>query len=85
MHDVRLDSPVLSVSFSGAQLSFRNNYNTEAGFVGGVLEISIDGGPFTDILAAGGSFVSGGYNRTLSTGFSKPPPGRPARGGHSNG
>jgi hypothetical protein len=85
VHDVRLDSPVFAVGLTGAQLSFRNNYATEAGFDGGVLEISINGGPFTDILAAGGSFVSGGYNRTLSTGFSNPLPGRQAWSGNSNG
>ena len=38
------------------------------GFDGGVLELSTDGGnTFQDILAAGGSFVIGGYNRTIST------------------
>jgi Peptidase family C25 len=42
-------------------LTFRNNYNTEGGFDGGVLEISINGGAFADIITAGGSFVSGGY------------------------
>jgi hypothetical protein len=85
VHDVRLDSPVIAVGLAGGQLSFRNNYNTESGFDGGVLEISINGGAFTDILAAGGSFVSGGYNRTLSTGFSNPLPGRQAWSGNSNG
>jgi hypothetical protein len=48
------------------ELSFRNYYNTEGGFDGGVLEISIAAGPFVDILAAGGSFTSGGYNGTIS-------------------
>ena len=49
----------------GVRLSFKNNYNFEAGFDGGVLEISINGGPFQDILAAGGSFIEGGYNGTI--------------------
>jgi hypothetical protein len=85
LHDVRLDTPVFAVLSPGAQLAFRNNYNTEAGFDGGVLEISVNGGAFVDILAAGGSFVAGGYNRTLSTGFSNPLPGRQAWSGNSNG
>ena len=46
------------------RLSFRNFYNTEGGFDGGVLEISIAAGPFVDIITAGGTFVSGGYNGT---------------------
>ena len=53
-------------------LIFRHNFNLEAsdvdpnvGFDGGVLEMSFDGGnTFQDILAVGGSFVMGGYNRT---------------------
>ncbi len=46
---------------------------------GMVLEISIAGGAFQDILAAGGSFVSGGYNSTIATGVSaiRSPDGRP--------
>ncbi|HXD30841.1 MAG TPA: DUF4214 domain-containing protein [Pyrinomonadaceae bacterium] len=47
------------------QLQFRNNYNTEGGFDGGVLEISINAGAFTDIIAAGGTFVTGGYSGTI--------------------
>jgi hypothetical protein len=85
VHDVRLDSPVFAIQSASAQLTFRNNFITESGFDGGVLEISIGGGPFADILTAGGSFVSGGYNRTLSTGFSNPLPGRQAWSGNSNG
>jgi photosystem II stability/assembly factor-like uncharacterized protein len=49
----------------GVLLSFRNNYNTEGGFDGGVLEISINAGAFADIITAGGTFVSGGYNGVL--------------------
>ena len=64
-----LNSPVTAIplappmgSKAGVQLGFKTNYNTEAGFDGGVLEISINGGPFQDIIAAGGSFAEGGYN-----------------------
>jgi photosystem II stability/assembly factor-like uncharacterized protein len=67
-----LTSPVIAVPSApvsgtnpGVRLKFRNNYNTESGFDGGVLEISIDGGPFTDVIAAGGSFIEGGYNGAI--------------------
>ncbi|MEI2740391.1 MAG: T9SS type A sorting domain-containing protein [Chitinophagaceae bacterium] len=74
--------PIISPA---AQLTFRNLYNLENGFDGMVLEISIGGGAFQDILAAGGSFVTGGYNGTLSTGFGNPLPGRQAWTGLSGG
>jgi len=47
------------------ELSFRNFFNLEGGFDGGVLEISIAAGPFVDIITAGGTFISGGYNGTI--------------------
>jgi signal transduction histidine kinase len=50
----RLESPVISVPSVPARLSFMNNFSLEAFRDGGVLEISLDGGPFTDILASGG-------------------------------
>jgi hypothetical protein len=54
--------------FPGAtQLSFRHRYGFETSYDGGVLEIKIGAGAFTDILTAGGSFVSGGYNATLNS------------------
>ena len=59
---------------------------TQSRFDGGVLEISFDGGnTFQDILAAGGSFVMGGYNRTISTGRGSPIAGRQAWSGNSQG
>jgi len=74
-------------------LTFRHNFNLEAsdldpnlGFDGGVLELSTDGGnTFQDILAAGGGFVSGGYNRTIATDRGSPIAGRQAWSGNSNG
>ncbi|MFQ3582224.1 MAG: S8 family serine peptidase, partial [Chloracidobacterium sp.] len=83
--DKRLDTPPISLTTSQAQLTFRNNYNLENTFDGGVLEISINGGPFQDIVAAGGSFVTGGYNGTISTCCSNPIGGRPAWTGNSGG
>jgi hypothetical protein len=75
---VELDSPLIAINSSTAQLVFRNNYLLEAeadgsaAYDGGVLEISIGHGAFQDILAAGGSFVSGGYNMVI-TGNEYPP------------
>ncbi len=64
-----LYSPIMAISSANAQLTFRQNYYFEyhaaAYYDGGVLEISVDGGNFVDILAAGGSFVVGGYNTNI--------------------
>lgn len=70
--DVWLDSPNIAITSPVAQLTFRHSYDLEAvagsttTYDGGALEIAIGSGAFTDILAAGGSFVTGGYNRTIS-------------------
>src|SRR5436305_9309549 len=92
--DKRLDSLQFTF-FEGLspRLTFRQNFNLEAsdpnpnlGFDGGVLELSTDGGnTFQDILAAGGSFVMGGYNRTISTDRGSPIAGRQAWSGNSGG
>jgi hypothetical protein len=69
-----LISPVLAITGPAAQLRFRQNYNLEASsatsvaYDGGVLEIQIGSAAFTDVLAAGGSFLSGGYNLTITSG-----------------
>jgi hypothetical protein len=70
--DSSLTSPVIPIPTApgfgtnpSVRLTFRNNYNTEAGFDGGRLEISINGGPFVEVIAAGGSFVEGGYNGAI--------------------
>jgi len=67
-----LVSPPIPIASPEAQLSFRQLYNIEAdpvdptkAYDGGVLEIKIAGGAFTDIVTAGGSFVSGGYTHTI--------------------
>ena len=88
--DKHLDTPAIIVTSTAARVSFRNNYNLESTFDGGVLEVSspnINGGVFTDITSAtvGGSFVSGGYNGTISTAFSSPIAGRQAWTGSSSG
>jgi hypothetical protein len=91
--DKRLDSLHFPVSGTGVQLTFEHNFNLEAsdvdpnvGFDGGVLEMSFDGGnTFQDILAVGGSFSIGGYNRTISTDRGSPIAGRQAWSGNSGG
>ncbi len=79
-----LTSPAVSIMGTDAQLSFKNRFNTETNFDGMVLEYSTNGGmTWTDVIAGGGSFVSGGYTGTLNTGFSNPLPGRMAWTGNS--
>ncbi|HEX3421683.1 MAG TPA: hypothetical protein VHT01_10650 [Candidatus Udaeobacter sp.] len=91
--DKRLDSLPFPVSGGSVQLVFAHNFNLEAsdvdpnvGYDGGVLEMSFDGGnTFQDILAVGGSFAMGGYNRTISTDRGSPIAGRQAWSGNSGG
>jgi len=64
----QLVSPVYLINSPAAQLTFRHRYELEPTFDGGVLEIKIGAGAFADLVTAGGSFVSGGYNSTLSSG-----------------
>ena len=85
-----LVSPPITLPAGPAQLSFQNYCDLEAAsdsvtaYDGGVLDIQIGTNAFTDILAAGGSFLSGGYNRTISTQFQNPLGGRQAWGGRSS-
>ncbi len=87
-----LVSPTINIVSPAAQLRFRNNYQLEAyafdnvtAFDGGVLEIKIGSGSFIDILAAGGSFITNGYNRTISSSYGNPLAGRQAWSGNSGG
>jgi len=78
-------SPSIGMPGGQSRLSFRHSYNVETNFDGGVLEIAIGGGAFQDIVTAGGSFVSNGYNGTISTSFNSPIAGRQAWTGNSSG
>ena len=85
-----LVSPSIAVpAGSAAVLTFRHSYDLEAStstaYDGGVLELSIGAGAFQDIVTAGGAFTAGGYNRTLSAGYSNPLGGRAAWSGNSGG
>ena len=89
--DKRLDWLVVAAGLS--EFTFRHNFNLEAsdvdpnlGFDGAVLEISFDGGnTFQDILDAGGEFLEGGYNGTISIDRGSPIAGRQAWSGNSQG
>lgn len=80
--DNLLVSPSLNIPASGAQLSFRHRWDLEEEYDGGILEISIDGGSFSDIIAAGGTFLAGGYNDTISVGSGSPIAGSAAWTGY---
>jgi hypothetical protein len=66
-----LVSPIFQITTTEAVLSFQNWYELETTFLrnrlfdGAVLEIRIGDGPWQDILAAGGSFISGGYDGAI--------------------
>jgi Fungalysin metallopeptidase (M36)/FG-GAP-like repeat/FG-GAP repeat len=91
----QLVTPDIAINSASAQLTFRNLYNLEfsgvtptTAFDGMVLEIAIPGvagGAFQDIVTAGGSFASNGYNKTMSTGFMSPLSGRSVWSGTSAG
>jgi hypothetical protein len=72
-------SPAVPIVGPDARLKFRNWYDLETTFLrnrlydGSVLEISIDGGAWRDIIEAGGSFESGGYDEGLIDGCCQNP------------
>jgi hypothetical protein len=89
-----LISPSVMITSTSAQLSFRQDYDLEVNpytsweaFDGGVLEIQVGTNSFADILAAGGSFVTNGYNRTIAstTASDNPLATRQAWSGNSGG
>jgi CSLREA domain-containing protein len=81
----------MAVPVGGGAVSFRNSFLLEAvpsvnlAYDAVVLEISVDGGAFRDIIQAGGSFDAGGYNLVVSSDFGNPLAGRPAWSGLSGG
>lgn len=80
--DISLVSPTYYLPGTGTTtVTFHHSYTLWAPddsdlangvFNGGVFEISVDGAPFQDILAAGGAFVTHGYNATLDPSFANP-------------
>ena len=57
-------------------LSFWHHFSTESNYDGGVLEVSTDGSAWTDVEAAGGVFLAGGYNGAISSYAGSPLAGR---------
>lgn len=88
--DKVLDSKAIFISSAGEQIFFRQNFDTQPGRDGGVLEISspnINGGVFTDVTdpAVGGSFDFGGYTGLIDVNAQNPLAGRMAWSGNSAG
>lgn len=91
--DISLYSPVLGVVDIGVTptVSFHHSFYLWApdaspsyagAYDGAVLEMSVNGGDFADVSAAGGSITTGGYNTYLDSTFNNPiaqPPGNPGR------
>lgn len=77
-----LVTPSFSIASANAELEFRNRYDLESTFLrnrlydGTVLEIKIGNGAWQDILVAGGTFLSGGYDGTIDSCCQNPLAGR---------
>ncbi|MGD9630421.1 MAG: M36 family metallopeptidase [Pyrinomonadaceae bacterium] len=80
-----ITSPLIPIQANAATISFKNKFDTEDGWDGGVLEISINGGGFQDIAGNGGFFVEGGYNGILGDSTGNPIELRNAWSGNSGG
>ncbi|MFT5527684.1 MAG: hypothetical protein ACI9HK_005668, partial [Pirellulaceae bacterium] len=69
--DSALTAPAFTVDNTNSQIRFAHDYDLEEGFDansafdGGVLEISIAGGGWQDVITAGGTFLQGGYNTVV--------------------
>jgi hypothetical protein len=80
-----LTSPVIQITSVNSSLTFRQKYDTEQGWDGGVLEFAIVGSPFQEISSSGGTFTAGGYNSVLGGGSNNPLASRQAWTGNSGG
>lgn len=89
--ELRSDKFLNMAAYSGfeedwIELRFTHNYDFENGFDGGVLEHRYQFGPeWIDIRDAGGTFIAGGYNSTISEQTDSPIAGRDAWSGNSAG
>ena len=63
--DAALTTPAIPLGNVRHKLIFRQRYQMDYEFDGGVLELSINGGAFNDIISAGGTFAAGGYDTPL--------------------
>ncbi len=82
-------TPVFRVNTANARLSFQNWYELETTFLrnrlydGSVLEIKIGNASWQDIIAAGGTFESGGYDGVIDSCCSNPLAGQMGWSGRS--
>lgn len=82
-HTTALESPSFLVQSANATVSFQKRFATESTWDGVVFEIKIGGGAWTDIITAGGSFVSGAYNSAIDASAVSTIAGRDAWSGTS--
>ncbi len=83
-----LISPVFGYVSGMGPLSFRHSFiceGTTTAYDGCVLEVKIGANAWQDVIAAGGSWVTGGYTHTIKTGYQNPLAGRSAWGISSGG
>lgn len=84
-----LVTPSIRISTDQAKLSFQNWYELETTFLrnrlydGSVLEVSVDGGQWIDVIDAGGIFESGGYDGEIDACCQNPLAGRQGWSGRS--
>lgn len=67
------------------ELQFDHVYDLENTYDGGILEIQIDGGDWTEWTAAQGTFPENGYTQTIDSGFGSAIAGQRAWSGSSGG
>ena len=80
-----LITPEINDIAADSELRFDHDYNMENNFDGGILEVSINGGAWTEWIAAGGTITQNGYNGAIDTQFSSPIAGQSAWTGNSFG
>ena len=79
-----LSTPELELGPQGGTFAFRHWYSLEDGFDGAVLEISVAGGPWEDLILHPNVTVTGeGYDQAISGQFNSPISGRQAWTGFS--
>lgn len=70
--DRMLVSPAFAVTSTEATVEFRHQYGLEDRWDGAVLELQIAEGIWEDIMAAGGEFLTGGYNVVMRSNTGTP-------------
>ncbi len=61
-----LTSPTFTIALQDMRLTFQNSYNLDTDHDGGMLEVSVNGGEFSNVVSAGWSFVLGSYQAGAS-------------------